>query len=192
MVWNLRARVVVVDIVKKIIWEFLLILSEIECRLSDPGGMVVLRKLFLRHSRVSYGQYIWVGRSFRLVSKGKLRLGNRCAIGAYSRIENGGPIEIGDDFLGASGLTLVSGAHDNSSLQPASGRITIGDRVWCGVNVTILTNVTIGDDVIVGAGSVVTKDIPSNSIAAGVPAKVIKRLSRNPGDHFWSVFDNIA
>jgi len=53
----------------------------------------------------------------------------------------------------------------------------IGDRVWVGANVTILKGVTIGDDAVIGAGSVVTKDIPSRAIAVGSPAKVLRMKS---------------
>ncbi len=52
--------------------------------------------------------------------------------------------------------------------------ITIGDNVYVGVRSMILPGVTIGDNCIIGAGSIVTKDIPSNSVAVGIPAKVIK------------------
>lgn len=59
--------------------------------------------------------------------------------------------------------------------QPMIAKPTvIGDRVWLGANVTVLKGVTIGNDAVVGAGSVVTKDIPERAIAVGVPAKVIK------------------
>ena len=51
---------------------------------------------------------------------------------------------------------------------------TIGDRVWLGAKVTVLKGVTIGNDAVIGAGSVVTKDIPPHGIAVGVPAQVIK------------------
>ena len=54
------------------------------------------------------------------------------------------------------------------------GRIKVGNNVFVGVMSTILPGVTIGDNVVIGAGSIVTKDIPSNSVAAGVPARVIK------------------
>lgn len=57
-----------------------------------------------------------------------------------------------------------------------SGRVTIGNNVSFGHNVTILGGVTIGDNVFIGAGSIVTKDIPSNSIAVGVPCRVISSL----------------
>lgn len=55
----------------------------------------------------------------------------------------------------------------------SSGAVTIGNNIYFGTNVTILKGVTIGDNCIIGAGSIVTKDIPSNSVATGVPCKVI-------------------
>lgn len=55
----------------------------------------------------------------------------------------------------------------------------IDNRVWCGLNVTILAGVTIGNDVVIGAGSVVINDVPSNSVVAGIPAKLIKELNRD-------------
>ena len=54
--------------------------------------------------------------------------------------------------------------------------VKIGNRVWFGARVTICPGVTIGDGAIVGAWAVVTKDVPSRTIVAGVPAKVIKKL----------------
>ena len=54
--------------------------------------------------------------------------------------------------------------------------ITVGNNVWFGGNVSVMPGVTIGDNVVIGAGSVVTKDIPSNVVAVGNPCKVLKRL----------------
>lgn len=59
---------------------------------------------------------------------------------------------------------------------PSSGRVSIGNNVLTGRNVTILKGVTIGDNVFIAVGSIVTKDIPSNSIDAGAPCKVIMPL----------------
>lgn len=56
---------------------------------------------------------------------------------------------------------------------PAHNKVKIGNNVWFGENVTIMPGVTIGDNVIIGIGSIVTKSIPSNSVAVGIPAKVI-------------------
>ena len=59
--------------------------------------------------------------------------------------------------------------------QPMVAKKTIvGDRVWLGANVTVLKGVQIGNDAVIGAGSVVTKDVPENAIAVGVPAKVLR------------------
>jgi lipopolysaccharide O-acetyltransferase len=58
-----------------------------------------------------------------------------------------------------------------------SSPIVIGSNCWFGDRVFITQGVTIGDGVVVGAGSIVTKDIPSNSLAVGVPAKIIKKFS---------------
>ena len=84
-------------------------------------------------------------------------------------------INIGDDVTLANKVQIL--AHDDSiRVYTGYGRIgtvTIGDRVFVGANSTILMNTKIGNDVIIGAGSVVTKDIPDGSIAAGIPAKVI-------------------
>ncbi|MCT3430976.1 hypothetical protein EFQ32_09720 [Limosilactobacillus fermentum] len=55
-------------------------------------------------------------------------------------------------------------------------KVTIGNDVWIGGKATILPGVTIGDNVVVAAGAVVTKDVPANTIVAGVPARVIKEL----------------
>lgn len=54
--------------------------------------------------------------------------------------------------------------------------MTIGDGVWIGGNVTILPGITIGHNSVIGAGSVVVRDIPANSIAVGNPCRVIKRI----------------
>jgi acetyltransferase-like isoleucine patch superfamily enzyme len=68
--------------------------------------------------------------------------------------------------------TLGNGMHGRNDLIP-----TIGNNVSLGLNVTIIGKVTIGDNVIIGAGSVVVKDIPSNCVAAGNPAKVIRFIN---------------
>jgi acetyltransferase-like isoleucine patch superfamily enzyme len=55
--------------------------------------------------------------------------------------------------------------------------ITIGNKVWIGGNVTILPGVTIGDEAVIGAGSVVTKDIPAGVVAVGNPCKVLRKIT---------------
>lgn len=93
-------------------------------------------------------------------------------------------IELGDNVRLASGVQLIT--HDgglwvlrNSGLLSNCdkfGKIKIGNNVHIGVSAIILPGVTIGDNVIIGVGAIVTKNIPSNSVAVGVPAKIIESI----------------
>ncbi len=172
-------------VIKDIFVQIIRIMSEIEILFSRPNDYLFFRKLYLRLMKVKFGKILWVGRHLYLWNLSNLILGERCALGSFVKIENYGLIQIGDDFIGASGLFLSSGTHDPVTMQGKSLPIKIGNRVWCGINVIIIAGVTIGDDVVIGAGSVVVRDIPSNSIAVGVPAKVIKPLKREKMD-IWT------
>lgn len=84
-------------------------------------------------------------------------------------------IKIGNDVRLSNRVQII--AHDFSPMHYTGyarfGKVVIGDRVWVGAGATILMNVHIGNDVIIGAGSLVNKDIPDGVVVAGVPAKVI-------------------
>lgn len=84
-------------------------------------------------------------------------------------------IEIGDDVTMSIRVTLM--AHDASTKKLTGytrlGRIKIGDHVFLGANATVLPGVTIGNGAVIGAGSVVTHDVPAGAVAVGVPARVI-------------------
>ncbi len=147
------------------------------------------RARHLRLMRVQHGTQFTFGCGIHIRNRDNLILGERCAVGSFARIWNYAPIHIGDDFLAAGGLTLNSATHEPVTLTPEGRPIRIGNRVWCGVNVTILAGVSIGDDVVIGAGSVVTADIPANCIAVGVPARKLKDLGRDEKTKMWKWVD---
>ena len=162
--------------------------SDIEFTLIEPkAGSQRLRSIYLMFMNVKFKRNFYMGRNIYIRNQGRLVLGDRCGIGSFSQIYNYAEINIDDDFLAASNLTINSATHDPVTLMPQGLEIKIGKRVWCGTNVTILAGVTIGDDVVIGAGSVVVKDIPSSCVVAGIPARKIRDLERNP-NNLWNPF----
>ena len=114
-------------------------------------------------------------------------LGKNISIGQYVFINyncvmlDTSPITIGDNTLIGPNVGLYAASHPISPKRRLDGNcwsaaITIGENVWIGGNACILPGVTIGDNVVIGAGSVVTKDIPANCVAAGNPARIIKKV----------------
>ena len=95
-------------------------------------------------------------------------------------------VRVGDHVTITSGVRLVT--HDGGvwvfrDKHPdidLFGPITLGDNVFVGLNAIIMPGVTIGDNCVIGAGAVVTRDIPSGSVAAGVPARVIRTV-----EEYW-------
>ena len=106
-----------------------------------------------------------------------LRLGRDVFINMGCRFQDTGGITIGDGSLIGHGSTLTTLNHGmdpdrRGDMLPAP--IVIGRKVWLGASVTVVPGVTIGDGAVVGAGAVVTKDVPANTVVAGVPARAIR------------------
>lgn len=90
-----------------------------------------------------------------------------------------GGIYIGDQALIGPNVTLVSVNHmenPESRRNLKCAAVRIGKGAWLGANVTVLPGVTIGNHAIIGAGAIVTKDVPANMVAVGTPAKVIRKI----------------
>lgn len=108
-----------------------------------------------------------------------LTVGKRVFINAGCKFQDQGGIVIGDDCLLGHNTVLATLNHDidpshRADMHPAP--IIIGRNVWIGANVTVLPGVTIGDDAVVAAGSVVTKAVPARSVVVGSPARVVRSL----------------
>lgn len=115
----------------------------------------------------TYGYNTTVGNNFFLNTNGKLM--------------DSGKITIGDNVFIAPNVCIITEEHAMDVEQRAAGLeythpVTIGDNVWICAGVIVLPGVTIGSNSVIGAGSVVTKDVPPNSLAVGNPCQVIRTL----------------
>ena len=108
-----------------------------------------------------------------------IKIGKNVFINACCRFQDQGGIEIGDGALIGHNTTIATLNHDfnpqkRQNIKPSP--VKIGKNVWIGSDCTILPGVEIGDGAIIGAGSVVTKSVPPNTIAVGNPARVIRQV----------------
>lgn len=109
-----------------------------------------------------------------------ITLGRRIFINAGCKFQDQGGVVIGDDCLIGHNTVLATLNHDidpsrRADLHPAP--IVIGRNVWIGANVTVLSGVSIGDNAVIAAASVVTKDVPENTVVVGSPARVVRTIT---------------
>jgi acetyltransferase-like isoleucine patch superfamily enzyme len=109
-----------------------------------------------------------------------IRVGERVFINQNCTMYALGGIDIGDEVMIGPNVNLITSGHP---LAPSQRRahvtaspIVIGRNVWIGAAVTVIGGVTIGENSVIAAGSVVTKDVPADTLAAGNPAQVIRQL----------------
>ena len=150
--------------------------SKIEKKISSAKLRKYLRN-FKAHGKNCFIQFpvCIEGREF-------IELGDNVSINSFVHIWGQGGITIGDDTLIASHVALVSVTHNIKAIKYRESIIEkpihIGNNVWLGSHCVIMPGITIEDNVIVGAGSVVTKDLEKNGIYTGVPAKRTKELTQ--------------
>lgn len=116
--------------------------------------------------------------------KNHIELGNDVGIGNYVHIWGSGGVKIGNNVLIAAHVTISTLSHDytheNMNKAPIVAKpINIKDGVWIASNTVILPGVTLGEGSVVGAGAVVTKDVPPYAIVVGSPAKILKYRNVN-------------
>ena len=112
---------------------------------------------------------------------GDVIIGDHTRVGLHNTII--GPVTIGSHVNLAQGITVTALNHNfedtNKRIDEqgiSTNPVTIEDDIWIGANAVILPGVTIGHHSVVAAGAVVTKDVPPHSLAAGVPAKIMKQI----------------
>ncbi len=147
-----------------------------------PGYKVgyFLRRALFGFIAEKAGKDIVIKQGCYLGSGVGLIVGNRSQLGHNARI--GQYVTIGDDVIMGPDVIIMSNSHAFQDLDTPINKqgplpirpVTIGNDVWIGTRVIILPGVSIADKVVIGAGSIVTKDLPYGAIAVGNPAKVIK------------------
>jgi acetyltransferase-like isoleucine patch superfamily enzyme len=109
-----------------------------------------------------------------------IRVGKNVFINQTCTLMDMGGIELGDETMLGPGVKLITGGH---GLAPSKRKayltiapIQIGRNVWLGAGASVLQGVSVGDNSVIAAGAVVTKDVPANVLVAGVPARVLRPL----------------
>lgn len=152
------------------------------------GSRIAIRARLTIRSRagaqITIGDRCVLDNDMTIECSGNLVIGGRTIFGHHCTIAASELVQIGEDCLIAELVSIRDHDHAFSRSDVpfreqgmVSAPVRIGRNVWLGAKVTVTKGVTIGDNVVIGANAVVTKDIPSDSIAVGVPARVIRRLS---------------
>lgn len=157
----------------KILWEL--------CRWVPGYIGIGIRYVLLKRLCKKCGKNIAVFPSVHFHIGENLIIGSHISIREHTYID-GDSLEIGDNVMIAHGSSVITGTHLYNQKLPMRDtlevrHVKIGNNVWIGAGARIISGTTIGDNVVIGANAVVTKDIPSNVIAVGIPAKVIKPIS---------------
>ena len=147
-----------------------------------PGWRVgyAVRRTLLRHIADSSGENVivksnaYIGNGEGLHVGSNSQLGHNCRIGKF--------VTLGENVIMGPDVVIMTASHEFELLdvpvrlqgEKPIRPISIGDDVWIGTRVCILPGVTVGDHAIIGAGSIVTSDVPKAAIVAGCPARVLR------------------
>lgn len=115
-----------------------------------------------------------------------IEIGDDSGIGINAQLHSGGGIKIGDNVMMGPDVVILTENHKHDDLNISMNKqggeaapVVIDDDVWIGIRVIILPGVRIGRSSIIGAGAVVTKDVPPFSIVGGNPAKILKKRDQS-------------
>jgi len=175
-------------------WEYARVASgeererQIERQQRLGGSLSLADNVYVAESAAVYCDELRMGARSYIAAHayvtGKITLGSDTTINPFSAVR--GRVTIGDGVRIGAHTSLLAFNHGTAPGEPifrqphTSLGITIGGDVWIGSNVTVLDGVTIGPHSIIGAGAVVTKDVPANTIAAGNPARVLRSRDSAP------------
>jgi len=147
------------------------------------------KNILLRKTGIKIGKRVAIDEKFYMLkgTESNIYISDNTIIGINCQIFAFNKINIGKFCMFGANVEITNGEHRTDDLFPYSKELNIGNGCWIGHGVKIIKGVNIGDNVIIGGGSVVINDIPNNSIAVGIPAKVIKM--RKVSDKVWHLGD---
>lgn len=136
-----------------------------------------------KHGRITCTGRMILDDQVQLHARGLILLGDRFCVNQYSRIVAHESIRIGDNVTIGQSVTILDHDHhfekrdgklelDGYTTAP----VRLGSNIWIGDKCTILKGVTIGDNVVIGAHTLIHKDVPSNVVVGGTPFKILKNL----------------
>ena len=146
---------------------------------TSPPGDPEQRGSILRELLGRLGEGAWIEPPFYCDYGTHIELGARVFINMNCVLLDPAMIRISDEVQLGPGVQLLTADHPRDALQRAAGPefarpITIGARAWLGGGVIVCPGITIGEDTIIGAGSVVTRNLPPRAVAAGNPCRIIR------------------
>ena len=130
--------------------------------LQDGVSIDRFANLVIKHGHLEIGARSYIGLGCVICAREEVRIGRDCLLAEHVSLRDQ------DHLFGPDLVTAQSGFTTTP--------VSIGDNVWIGANTTVTKGVTIGDNAVIGANTVVTRDIPANTVAVGVPARVIRHL----------------
>ena len=148
------------------------------------------REAILKELLKSIGKNVHFEPTFRCEFGFNITIGNNFYANFDCVMLDGGGIEIGNNVLFGPRVGIYTSNHSIDAEERISGGcyakpVKIGNNVWIGAGVQVMPGVTIGSNVVIGGGSVVVKDIPSDSVAVGNPCKVIRRITEEDAKKNW-------
>ena len=145
-----------------------------------------------RSARVRFGRWVWIGHDTKIrCHEGEVRIGDKTVLGQECTISAYKHVSIGEQCVIADRVMMIDFDHNVAEVERtirAQGiykrDVRVGNNVWIGYGAQILRGVSVGDNAIVGASAVVTKDVPANAVVAGSPARVIRMREAPKGLHW--------
>jgi acetyltransferase-like isoleucine patch superfamily enzyme len=177
----------------RLVWRRFLTRTGYRLRL---GGMAFIgrqvRIQIGRQARLELGPWVWIGRGTKIrCHEGVVRIGAKTVMGEDCTISAYQHVSIGEQCIVADRVMLIDFDHNVAEVERPirvqgiyKRDVRVGSNVWIGYGAQILRGVTVGDNAIIGASAVVSRDVPANAVVAGVPARVI-RMREAPRGLRW-------